>query len=262
MPKKRTISPEHLAKLQAGRLKKQQEKLGIPPTQPVEPKEDVVEHIGEEQSIDDLKRQVQETQNLLKAFMAGAASNQPQGLSVSSGGRLLGEVEKYLVDPNNYPDPTPRLRKEPRLAPLAFDYNYEMDYSVAVSSYETKTGVNTKEPKFTIALNRIVLDEQGNQTPKRYIARRMVFHEDPQAAIVIARDNGIPIDTNADEKTFLNEMRYLRVRDWLFDIFWPRKAEQKEGLKEEVIGGTIVQVFTKSSEESSGVDFDKITTKF
>jgi hypothetical protein len=81
-----------------------------------------------------------------------------------------------------------------------------------------------REPKFTIQLNRIVLNDQGEQTNKRYIARRLIFHEDPQAALVVARENNLAVDEN-NQKEFLDEMRYLRVKDWLFDVFWPKPAQ-------------------------------------
>ena len=220
--------------------------------------------IAGDPDINELKRQVQETNEtiaLLKAALLGQQNQSNRGnIQVSATGRLLGEVEKYLVDPSNYPDPTERLSQENRLKPLAFDFNYELEYEVAVSSYETKTGVNTKEPKFTVTLNKVVTDEQGQPTNKRYIARRMVFHEDPQAAIVIARDNGIQLD-QTDEKAFLNEMRYLRIRDWLYDIFWPKPVQPEKQIREEVIGGTIVQVFTKNSVDPGKIDFDSLSTK-
>jgi len=232
------------------------------------------QEVLEEQTDNEILRQLKElkeSNELLKAAFFGqqnqmqnpqeATNQQRQGITVSGGGRLLGEVEKYLVDPDNYPDPTPRLRKEPRLQPLAFDYNYELVYEVSVTTYETKTGVNTKEPRFTITMNKIVLDDQGEQTDKRYVARSIMFHEDPQAALVMARQNNIEVD-KTNEKAFLDEMRYLRVRDWLFSIFWGEKpADSNKVLSEVVIGGQLVQMFTKSSAESSSIDFDKIDSK-
>jgi hypothetical protein len=212
------------------------------------------EQIADEQGLDELRAQVK---LLTSLFAQGSQSN--QGIGVERG-KLVGEVDKYVVDPANYPDPTPRLKAEPRLNAVNFLYNYELDYEVSISSYETKTGINMREPKFTIQLNRIVLNDQGEQTQKRYIARRLIFHEDPQAALVVARENNLAVDEN-NQKEFLDEMRYLRVKDWLFDVFWPKPAKAKDGLREEVIGGTIVQVFTKSSEEAEGIDFDQIKTK-
>lgn len=266
MPKKEWTDEERKAfadKMRNARRNKNVKQVA-PPTveEPKIPEEDSEDHVAEEQGLDELKRQmkeIQETNALLKAALLGGGG-QKQGLNLGKDNKLTGEVEKYLLDPNNYPDPTPRLRKEARLQPLAFDYNYELDYSVATSSYETKTGINMIEPKFHVTLNRIVLDDQGEQTNKRYIARKLIFHEDPQAALVIARDNGIEVD-RTDEARFLNEMRYLRVRDWLFDIFWPKPAQAQQGIREEVIGGTLVQVFTKNSEDASSIDFDKITRK-
>jgi hypothetical protein len=226
---------------------------------PVEDKED---HIAEEQSVTDLQRQVKEMQQNMDAMrqMMMQSQNNGSGVQMNQRGELIGEWEKYVIDPANYPDPTPRLRKESRLQPLAFDYNYEMEYEVGRTNYQTLTGKNMVEPKFRIVLNRIVLNDQGEQTDKRYIARKMIFFEDPEAALVIARENGLEVD-KSDEKLFLNEMRYLRIRDWLFDIFWPKPADEMGRIKEEIIGGTIVQVFTKSSEDSSSIPFDKLESK-
>lgn len=216
--------------------------------------------------------EVMETNALLRAAILGNQQNPTsQNIGVGQGGKLLGEVDKYLVDPSNYPDPTPRLSQEPRLQTIAFNHNYELEYDFTIRSYETRTGVNMREPEFTIRLLRCVLDDQGERVKvedpktrelrdKFYIARRMMFHEDPQAALVIARENNLDVDKD-DEKHFLDEMRYLRVRDWLFDFFWPKGTETREGIKEEAIGGTIVQVYTKSSVEPSQVDFDKLSTK-
>jgi len=211
----------------------------------------------------DLEKQVNELKDMMLKVLAGQATqgNNPQ---LNNSGRLVGEIEKYSVDVSRYPDFTQRLAAESRLAPLAFSYNYELDYSVSERPYENK-GINYKEPEFLVTLYRIVLDENGEQTQKRYIAKRLMFHEDPQAAIVIARNNGINLDdwkdldnSDTNQRAFLNEMRYIRARDWLFDIFWPKPSDKTRQIREESIGGTIVQVFEKSSVESSEIEFDKI----
>jgi len=220
-------------------------------------------HVAPEQGTDEILRQLKELQESNALLKAALLNNQPTQNSesayarIGSQGGLVGEVEKYLVDPVNYPDPTKRLSQEPRLQPMAFNLNYELAYTVTTSNYENK-GINYKEPKFSVELHRVVLDDQGLPTNKRYLARGVVFHEDPQAAIVIAREQGVEVD-KSDEKVFLDEMRYLRVRDWLFDIFWPRPSQEAEKLHEEVVGGRIVQVFTKNSEDASRIDFSKIT---
>lgn len=254
MPKKDWTPEERAAfaaKMKAGREKAKTVEIETKP-----------EEIADEQGLDELRsqmREVLETNALLKAALLG--NQKAQGGQIGfDRGKMVGEVDKYLIDPANYPDPTPRLKQEKRLLAVNFLYNYELDYDVSVSSYETKTGINMREPKFTIQLNRIVINDQGEQTNKRYIARRLIFHEDPQAALIVARENNLQVDED-NQKAFLNEMRYIRVRDWLFDIFWPKPAQAKDNIHEEVIGGTIVQVFTKNSDEAEGIDFDKLKTK-
>lgn len=243
-------------------------KKAIEKTEPIEaptyPGMDETPHIAPEQGVDDLQAQIaelKETMALMKAALLNqnTASANP-GVQMNRQGNLVGEWEKYIVDPSHYPDPTPRLRAEARLQPIAFNHNYELEYDVSTSSYETKTGKNVKEPKFMISLNRIVLDDQGEPTNKRYVARKLIFHEDPNAALVIARENGLTVD-KSDEKAFLDEMRYLRVRDWLFGIFWPKPADPQAKIREEVIGGTVVQVFTKNSVDPSEIEFSKLTSK-
>jgi len=257
-------------KMRASRAAKETEQIAsvspvVPPVvSPVEPTVEPQE-VSDGPTMADMQRQineVMETNALLRAAFLNGQTPQAGPVSNTSigGGRLLGEVEKYLVDPTNYPDPTPRLKAENRLQSIAFNHNYELDYVVSVTNYETKTGINMKEPNFTIQLNRIVLDEQGEQTPKRYIARRYIFKEDPQAALILARENNLDID-KSDEKVFLNEMRYIRARDWLFGVFWPKSEIQATKIREEVIGGQLVQVFTKSSLDASSIDFDKLTKK-
>jgi hypothetical protein len=53
-------------------------------------------------------------------------------------------------------------------------------------------------------------------------------------------------------------MRYLRVRDWLFDVFWPKPASSQGAILEEVIGGSLVQISTRSSVDASSPDFDAL----
>lgn len=270
MPKK-DMTPEERkawgAKMRAAREAKKE-----PKQPPKVPKEDAPGiDMQDDINLKTLQRQldeVMETNALLKAAVLGQNNGDSVGVK---GTQLVGEVDKYLVDEANYPDPTPRLSQEARLQTIAFGHNYELDYEFKVRSYETKTGLNMREPEFTVTLSRIVLDDQGNRVKilnpksgrleeKRYRAKRLMFHEDPQAALVIARENNLDID-KSDERVFLNEMRYIRVRDWLFDVFWPRPADQRSEIQEEAVGGTIVQFFTKSSEDPSNVDFDKLDTK-
>ena len=257
MPKKEWTPEERKAfgdKMRASREERKQKEYE---TKEVGLDEEI--HVAPEPGTDEILRQLKELQESNALLKAALLNNQGQTANIGSQGGVIGVVEKYLVDPANYPDPRERLSQEPRLQPMAFNLNYELTYDVAVSQYENK-GINYKEPKFMVDLKRVVLDDQGRPSGKTYMAKRMVFHEDPQAALVIARDNGIEVD-KSNEKHFLDEMRYLRVRDWLFDIFWAKPANMNEKISEEVIGGRLVQVFTKNSEDSSKIDYDKISSR-
>jgi hypothetical protein len=183
----------------------------------------------------------------LKSQLAQPNHYQPlQQAQVTSQG-LVGVQEKYSTT-QKYPDPTERLKQEKRLAPFAFDYNYDLTFTINTSQYKTQEGIMVKEPKFEIKLLGVKLDEEGEQTNQRYIIRQLVFHEDPEAAITIAQEQGIQVDEE-NETDFLNEMRYLRCKAWLMDIFYPPKPKAADRRREEVIGNQVVEVFEVTSEK-------------
>jgi len=252
MPKKIKTQTEKNAwgaKMQAARVAKrdaqverENDKL-VPPivTEPVAPIQPNQPDYAE------LQRQVLE---LTTKF----ANLQPQGPQVANG-RLVGTFTKYNTDPNYYPDPCERLAAEPRLQRFAFPMNYELKFTTSTSSYETKDGISTVEPKFELELVRIMLNEEtGEATNKRYVICKAIFHEDPQSAIVVARQNGIDIN-KFNEKDFLDEMRYLQMRDWVLECFYPPKTQEKEKRKEMVIDGKIVQYFEINSETPEAMKF-------
>lgn len=246
MPKKVYTEEERKAigeRLRKGREAKVEEvKVETPPAQEVITNEDL-QHL--------LKR--------IAELERGAQFKSPQAQVTSKG--LIGTFEKYNVDPKLYPDPRLRLADEPRLKRFAFDVNYELGFEVSTTSYTTQDGINTKEPKFDIELYKIVMDEDGEPTTGRYVIRRATFHEDPQAALAIAREHGLQVD-ESNEADFLNEMRYLRFRDWLIEAFYPPKNDvSKSNKKEMVVGGKLVEYFEKSGVESQSIDFGQLKGK-
>ena len=105
-------------------------------------------------------------------------------------------------------------------------------------------------------------DLSGELTNRRFVILKGVFHEDPDAAISIARDNGITVD-EANEKDFLDEMRYLRFRDWLLEAFFPTPPPPSNNKKEIVIGNKLVEVYevTSTQAESMAAGFASMTKK-
>lgn len=265
MPKKNMTQDEKNAwgeKMRAAREAKQEAKeasqeLEQPKVE--HPVPQVEDTIIPETSTEALLRRIEElSQN--QALLQAVLLNQNQGTQVR-GNRMVGTTDKYIVDPDNYPDPRARLYKESRLAPYAFDINYELDWNISTVSYETKDGINMREPKFRLELWRVKLDDEGNKTDGRYVISKATFFEDPQAALIVAREKGLPIDED-NEKVFLDEMRYMRIRDWLLDNFYPPTiTKTKSQKKDVVVGGKLVEYFEISSQDSESIPFDQLRGK-
>jgi hypothetical protein len=198
-------------------------------------------------------------QLLLRALEAIAnltAQNNNGGANLQNG-KLTGTVEKYSLNKEDYPDPTERLANEPGLARFGFKENYELKWAVNQSPYTTIDNVRMIEPKFIVDLIRVMYnDETGEKTNGRYNEYRIILHEDPDSALWVARENGIDVDS-MDEKTFLNEMRYLQIRDWLLECFYPKKPQAQSNAKQMVINGKLVEYFEVNDETPQKI-FEKL----
>lgn len=205
---------------------------------------------------DDLLRQIQE----IKAAGFDNLTQAPQGAQVTNKG-VVGIVDKHVIDPKAYPDPREELSNERLLQRFAFKDNYELEFEVTFTQYEAKDGINYREPKFNLQLNRIVFDERtGEATVGRYIIAKFVMHEDPQAALMVAQENGIDVP-EAVEQAFLDRMRYLQMRDWLVGCFLEPLPTARKEIKEMVVGGKLVQYFEVSNEEADSIPFDQLKDK-
>lgn len=224
------------------------------------PKEDNITN-APEASTEELLRQAVEAISMLAKLQAGNAASQAQGGPGLQNGKLTGTVEKYSVDSSKYPSPVERLRDEVRLQRFGFKENFDLMWDVTTSEYTTIDNIRMKEPKFKLDLVRIVHDEEtGEVTGGRYVEYRLIMHEDPDTALVIARANGIDVDSY-DETQFLNEMRYLRARDWLIECFYKAKPTKNSTHREMVINGKVVDYFEVNSENSSKIPFDQLDKK-
>lgn len=211
-------------------------------------------------SVDQLQRAVLETLQNLFGNMGQAQTH--GGASLSEARGIVGTKERYPVDPNHYPDPRERLSDEARLQTVAFKHNYELDYTCnPTRRYQTQDGIWQVEPQFTLQLNRVLLDPATSKpTSGRYTICRGIFFEDPDTAIQMAADLGMPIGDN--EFDFLNEMRYIRMRDWLLDAFFtPIDTSPKKNKREMVIDGKQVEYFEVSGEDSQEIPFSQLKNK-
>jgi hypothetical protein len=192
------------------------------------------------------------------------AKLQAQGVNTQTGpsmnnGRVVGTVTKYSINPDDYPSPVERIKAEARLAPFAFPLNYDLAYEVGTTSYQSKDGINFIEPKFKLELQRIVRDElTGEPTGRRLVLCRLAMHEDPQSALTVARDNGIDTD-GMDELALLNEMRYIQMRDWVFESFFLPISTNRSAQNEMVVDGKIVEFFEVNDQSAKKLPFDNLS---
>ena len=218
--------------------------------------EQVVEPVKETIEVADYNKLKAEIEELKRTFYQST-----QNVAQVQGGKLIGRTDKYITDPAYYPNPVERLMDEPKLARFAFKVNYELDFNINSTQYQTIDGLNMREPKFSLALHKIIMDEKtGEPTNKRFVVARLVLHEDPDAALLVARREGLDVDEN-DERRFLDEMRYLRMRDWLLGLFYQSAPDKRSKKRQEVIGGRLVEVFEISSSSADKIPFDELKGK-
>lgn len=217
-----------------------------------------ITNIPEPSTEDILKRALEAIATLAQLQGNAAGANGP---SINSAGKLTGTIEKYSLDESRYPDPMSRLADEPRLQRFGFKENYELRWEITSSEYTTIDNVRMREPKFVLDLVKVVYNEDtGEKTNGRYVLYRMVMHEDPDTALTVARNNGVNVD-DYDETTFLNEMRYLQMRDWLVECFYKPSSTSVTNKREMVIDGKLVEYFEISSKDSAKIPFAELDTK-
>ena len=192
---------------------------------------------------------------------------QVQNNDVQVGERKTGVFTKYITDPAQYPDPRERLfeffNSQPKYRRFGLQDRYELRWEVgSMVPYERKDGILETQPRFVVGIDAIIFDEETYEpTNGRYVVKEFMFFEDPQTNVIVARENGIPVD-ESNEKAFMDEMRFIRVRDWLIDLFLPGKVEKTHrDRKDMVINGKQVQYYEVSSTESDSIPFDKLNTR-
>lgn len=237
------------------------------PTTPPSPEQSIEEppttvKDDSEASQGDILARAIEAITLLTQMQATNGGSPTTGPQVKNG-QLTGTLDRYSVKKSDYTDFTARLAAEPALRRFGFKENYELTYKFEVVRYQTIDKFWMQEPKMTVDLNRVIYDEEtGMMTDGRYKEYRIVIHEDPDTALAVARMNGLVVpDSPEEEKDFLNEMRYLQVRDWLIECFMPKRPTSHNNRKEMVVNGKLVEYFETNSEGTSKLQFDQLNSK-
>lgn len=177
-------------------------------------------------------------------------------------------ITKNSINLADYPDPRERLSGEPRLEQKAFKQNFTMEWAIRPHRYDAKDGVHYTEPGFRIELWRRAEDPKtGELTDKTFLVQKATFFEDIEAAVQCANEKGLNISRpdedgylNPSTKDFMDEMRYLRIRDWLFEIFWPAPVKESSYIREEVFDNSLrpVKILEASSHEPKPIDFSRL----
>lgn len=170
--------------------------------------------------------------------------------SVGANG-VTGQVFKYPVEPEYYPNPKERLYDIPFLKRFNLRDNYIITWGVEGVEYE-KNGVAFAEPRFICHLYRRIYDEDNNDTGTAALVSRTFLHEDRMIALTTANKLGLT-EQFADEREIMDEIRFLRVKEWLVALFTPYKFQKfAKKPRSMVIDGKQVEVF--DTEEIVGAD--------
>lgn len=277
MPRKKLTPAEKKAwgaKMKAAREEKARERAYPTPDQveaprlaetppPLEVSESAPETISQDDDVEAMKRRLRE----LESYIFNQP-RQPQatGPQVTQRGTVVGTLEKFPVDPKHYPaqeEIFERLLNERRLTLQGFGRDWwDIEYEVSSVNYDTKDGLNVTEPKFQVRLIRIIPHPETNEpSNRRYTLHKLTLFEDPRAAVQTAREHGLEVD-EANERRFLDEMRYLRIRDWVIESFYPPKPTQdRTNKREEVIGNRLVEVFEANSTDPVEVPFNQMKNR-
>jgi hypothetical protein len=165
-------------------------------------------------------------------------AKEPSTVQVDARGQAVGVLSKYPVDKDYYPNPVQFLMSLAKLSRFNLAENYDLDWKVEGTTYETKWGTFINEPIFRLALFRKWFDEEGNLVPtKRVLVKRLTFTEDELLAKTIASDLGIDIE-KVTLRQLLDQVRMKRMQQWMESIFSPRRSSiRPKTTKREVIGG-------------------------
>ena len=184
----------------------------------------------------------QQLMNRLNKLESMGTQTAPQDNGFDQYGKPTGVIQRYSIDPSYYKNPVPDLLALPELKRHGLSENYDLDWDVSQTVYETKYGTSMADPKFSLTLKRRIYGADGELTDRRILINTGIFFEDPVAAIQEATKLGLPLDkTNSPD--FLSEMRFLRYKQWLMEIFNPSLPTSTKATRtDQVIDGKVYQI--------------------
>lgn len=202
-------------------------------------KTEVKDEVIDQNDISALLRRIQELEK--KQFFPSAPEQEAPRTTKTV-------VTKFSFNPSDYPDPRDQLFEEPRLKLKGFNKDWwDLGWQVQKVNYE-EDGLKYAAPRFLLEVFRVMEDEDtGEPSAKKYLRKRGNFFEDPDSFLSIAEQHGVSIPETF-EKQFMDSMRYLSMRDWLLELFYPPKSTTQDKKTEVVIDNRLVDVYESSTE--------------
>lgn len=175
------------------------------------------------------------------------------GAKVGSGG-VEGIVQRYPVEASHYPDPRDRLYDLVELKRYAMRDNYIITYEVQGVTYE-KQNVTFTEPRHAVHLFRRLWDDNGEENSKVALVARHFQTEDELITKIAAQKLGLDMSKWQEA---VDEVRFLRIKQWLLDLFRPVHIEEKTRQKTiQVIDGKAVEVYDTEAVTDSDTGISK-----
>ena len=194
---------------------------------------------------------------LEKLESASVTTSQIDKITVVGNGQTIGVNTPYSLQVSHYEDPREKLYDLKELQRYAFKQNYELDFVVETTTYETKYGTNFSVPKFKLKLKKLILDDRtgepikieknGKTFNQGYLMKVGIFFIDPTDAISTAVSLGID-EKDANSTAFLDAMRFELYKRWLLECMNPPKPEPNQAKNQVVIGGSVYEVEEWSTE--------------
>jgi hypothetical protein len=263
---KKEWTPEQRAAFGAKMKASREAKQNLQNKKPQVPASEPEMEYHQNDDVEALKKRVDELTGMLGLLVG---QNQAPSTVVANAKQVL---TKYSFDPKDYPDPRPKIfqyfTSAPRLQRLAFQFNYDLDWEVQKVNFE-EDGQKYQAPRFVLKLLGKVIDEDTQDIKKyydpkekkwfeqRYIVRQGMFFEDPDSYVFVANLHGVEVPEDLI-KEFCDEMRYLTMRDWVQEYFFPPQAQTRRNEKETVIGNQLVKVYEVNTDDPRGYEMDEL----
>lgn len=173
-------------------------------------------------------------------------NRQNSNINISSTGDIQGIINKYPIDKDFYPNPVNELLDyaEKAMPAIAIRVTHDILWDVVAHPYQTANNIWYNEPWHIIQIDKRLFDDQGEPLRDKDSGDEIVirwrvgyFFEDEIMVKQAANKQGLK---DYDSDNLANEIRLLRMKRWLKDIFYPPKPKPTHSDRQVVVNGQVV----------------------